>query len=297
MPRTAGAALTILAALLGAPVATAEGVKLRPGPGLYADAKNAALDRPEGVACSATSLVVADTGHGRFVVYELADRLATPKSDFQVPEVPYPIRVRLDAHGEILALDGKSRRIARLTATGAFQGFVGVADEPEPVIRSFAVGADGSLYVLDIAGERVLVTDPAGKVVRRVGLPAECRFPSDVTVDAQGRITVLDSVGARIFAAAAGKTEAVAIGASLKDDLAFATSLGLDAAGHLVVIDQSGGGIVFLSPDGSFRGRQSGMGWTDGLLRWPSSVCSDGRGGLYVADRENNRIAAFTEVP
>jgi len=254
MARTAGAGLTMLAVLLGAPAASAEGVKLRPGPGIYADAKNAPLSLPEGVACAATSLVVADTGHGRFVIYELADRLATPKTDFQVPEVPYPIRVRLDAHGEILALDGKSRRIARLTAAGAFQGFVGVADAPEPVIRSFAVGADGRLYVLD-------------------------------------------SVGARIFAAAAGKAEFVAIGASLKDDLAFATSLGLDSAGHLVVIDQTGGGIVFLSTDGSFRGRQSGMGWTDGLLRWPSSVCSDGRGGLYVADRENDRIAVFTEVP
>ena len=39
------------------------------------------------------------------------------------------------------------------------------------------------------------------------------------------------------------------------------------------------------------------LGWTDGLLRWPSSVCSDGRGGLYVADRENNRIAVFSEMP
>src|SRR5262245_9184036 len=123
MARTVRPGLAALAALLAAAAALAEGVKLRPGPAVYVDSKNAGFSRPEGVACSATSLVVADTGNGRFALFDLADHRATPKSEFQAPEIPYPIRVRLDGHGGMLALDGRSRRIARLTVAGAFQGF------------------------------------------------------------------------------------------------------------------------------------------------------------------------------
>jgi sugar lactone lactonase YvrE len=296
VPRTLALAV-FLGALLASP-ARGEGVKLRPGTSAYADSKGVALARPEGILCTPSAIVAADTGNGRFVVYDVGDRALTPKLEFQVAEVPYPIRIRLDGKGGFFALDGKSRRIVRLGLDGAVKGIVPVdAGGASPIVRSFAVGPDGDLYVLDVAGARVLVMDAAGAPVLQVALPPECRSPSDVAVGPSGRIYVLDGVGSRIFAAAKGETAASPLGASLSEDLAFATSLAADAEGRLFVVDQNGGGIVILGPDGSFRGRQSGMGWTEGLLRWPSSICLDGKGGIAVADRENNRIATFQIAP
>ena len=278
--------------------ARAEGVKLRPGPSAYADSKGAALSRPEGVACTPTAIVAADTGNGRFVVYDVSDHALTPKAEFQVVEIPYPIRVRLDGKGGFLALDGKSRRIGRVGLDGSFKGIVAVdASAPSPIVRSFAVGADGELYVLDIAGARVLVIDAAGAPVRQVSLPAECRTPSDVAVDPSGTIYVLDGTGSRLFSAKKGDSAAAPLGKSLAEDLSFATSLAADSQGRLFVVDQNGGGVVIVGTDGAFRGRQSGIGWTEGLLRWPSSICLDGRGGIAIADRENNRISTFQIAP
>jgi hypothetical protein len=62
------------------------------------------------------------------------------------------------------------------------------------------------------------------------------------------------------------------------------------------VVDQNGSGIVILGLDGSFRGRQLRMGWKDGFLRYPSQLCIDDRGNVFIADRGNNRVDVFTIV-
>jgi hypothetical protein len=296
--RFVSAALLAVASLHGGST-RAEGVRLRPGRGIYLDAKGAPLSKPEGVACTPSSVVVADTGNGRFVTYALSDGDATAQADFRVPEVPVPIRVRLSPSGEILALDGKSLRIARLTTGGEFRGFVRVdsGEGPSPVVRGFDVAADGTLAILDIASRRVFLEDASGKLLRSVALSDACRFPSDVALGPRGTVYVLDAVGAQVYANGKDPAVAAAWGAPLHEDLSFATSLAVDPSGRVFVVDQNGGGIVILGPEGSFRGRQSGFGWTDGLLRWPSSICADGKGGLAVADRENDRVATFAVAP
>ena len=277
----------------------AQGVKLRNGPAITIDSAGASLIAPQGVACGATLLAVADTGNGRFVLYDVGDRVYTPKTQFAVAELGHPIEVQFDPAGNILALDGKSRRIGRVGIDGSFQAYVAVESGggPTPVIRGFAVGKDGSLYVLDLAGGRVLVTSGEGKLVRQVALPAECRAPSGVAVDASGTIFISDAAGPRLYAAAKDQTAVRPITGSLRDDMDFAGALATDGQGRVFVLDTHGGGIVAFGGDGSFRGRQAGHGWLDGQLRWPASLCIGDHGYLAVADRENNRIATFLVAP
>ena len=70
-------------------------------------------------------------------------------------------------------------------------------------------------------------------------------------------------------------------------------ALAVDHLGRLFIVDENGGGIVILGPDGSFQGRQSNMGWKPGSLRYPSGLCVDTAGMMFVADRGNNRIQVF----
>ena len=70
------------------------------------DGKGVGLREPEGVACGPAGLLaVADTGNGRIVLYDMKNDAVVPRADFAVPELPYPIRLQLNANGEILALD------------------------------------------------------------------------------------------------------------------------------------------------------------------------------------------------
>jgi sugar lactone lactonase YvrE len=295
--RSCLATLAVLAAA-GSP-ALGEGVKLRPGPLITNDSTGGALLRPEGVACGAHLLAVADTGNGRFTLYDLADRTVTPRSEFAVPEIPSPVEIHFDPGGAILALDGPSRRIGRVGVDGAFQGFVTLetGGGPAPLVTAFAVGNDGSLYALDIAGGRVLETSGDGKLVRQIALPPECRAPTGIAVDASGRVFVAEASAPRLYAAAKDQTVAAPLTGSLREDMDFTGGVAVDGQGRVLVVDSHGGGIVIFGSDGSFRGRQSGFGWLEGQLRWPASICVGEPGFVAVADRLNNRVSTFVASP
>ncbi len=295
-------AAAVLAALLVAAGSThaAEPMKLKPVASAYADASGAGLKEPEGVGCGGnSSLVVADTGNGRLVRFSYGAESLTPGKEISLPQLPYPVRVQVDPKGAILALDGKLRKIARISASGEFAGYVepsGSSPGRPFVPKSFRVDPSGGLYVLDVSGGSLDVLDPSGAVQRQVPFPAESGFFSDLALGADGTVYLVDSIGRKVYSLPKGGTAIVPLSKSLAEDLDFPSSIEADGMGNLLVVDQDGGGIVILGTDGSFRGRQLSMGWSEGLLRYPSQLCTDGKGGVFVADRGNSRIQFFTEI-
>ncbi len=296
----------ICAALLAVTVA-ASGVgfgagmpKMKPIASGYQDAHGGGLKQPEGVAYDGKSLViVADTGNARLVEYTFTGDALTARAEIALPQLSYPIRLQVDPKGMIYALDGKSRRILRISPSGEFKGYVEPkgTDSAAPLVpRSFRVDRNGTVYILDVLSARVLVLDPDGNVVRAIAFPKEAGFFSDVAVDESGTLFLVDSVGRRVFSAAPDSAAVSPLSPVLKEDLDFPTSVAVDARGNLLVVDQNGGGIVVLGRDGAFRGRQLGMGWKDGLLRYPSQVCAGADGNVFVADRGNNRVQAFRSI-
>jgi len=275
----------------------AEILKMKPIVSGYTDAHGGGLKQPEGVGCDGKSLVVvADTGNGRLVEYKFTGEVLTPIADIALPQLSYPIRVQVDPKGGIHALDGKSRRIVRISPSGEFRGYVEPkdADSAVPMVpRSFRIDRNGIVYILDVLSGRVLLLDPEGKVVRGIAFPKEFGFLSDLDVDDSGTVFVIDSIGRKVFSAPKDAAVLSPIPGNLKEDLDFPTSLAADARGNLLVLDQNGGGVVVLGRDGTFRGRQLGMGWKEGFLRYPSQICVGGDGSVFIADRGNNRVQAF----
>ena len=290
------AALVVLAGPASSPVRAAGPVRLRALPALYEDGKGTGLRTPESVAFDGTKrLAVADNGNGRILLFDLAGDKATPGAEIRIPEIPAPLQARFAPGGGLLVLDGKLKKIARLTAAGQFQGYLAPQNDPAKATlqpRSFRVGADGTVAVLDLAQARVVVLGPDDGVRRQIAFPKDARGLADLAIDAKGRIFALESVGRRVLVARP-EDPAFAPFADLQEQTAFPTALAVDGQGLLAVADQGGGGIVFLGPDGSFRGRQAGPGWKEGLLRSPSGLAAGPPGLLFVADRGNNRVAVF----
>lgn len=289
----------VAAALLGTlSTGAAEVLKLRHAATLLADTEGTPLRWPQGVGCGVPgTILVADSGNGRVLRVEVSGALALVTGVVALPEIAYPVRVDGDASGNLVVLDGKKRALARVGADGSFRGFVDVPrveGAAAPVVRAFALAPGGAIVALDVAGGRVVRLDAAGALERAIDLPAEARGAVDLAVDGRGSIFLLDGVGRRVFVARAGETAFVPLSGSLAEDLDFPGAVDADASGRLLVTDEHGGGVVILGPDGSFRGRQSAHGWKEGLLRYPSDLCSNGRGLLAIADRENQRVQVFT---
>lgn len=286
-------AATILVA--ATPAQSAEQLKFRPMAPIYVDGKGAGMRQPEGVACRGNTLVVADTGNGRLLKYTIAGDSWTPAGEIVLPQLSSPIRVDMNSKGEIFVLDGSSRRIVRVAPTGEYLGYFAPTENIQGTIvpRSLRIGGDDSVYLLDVSGARVLLLEPSGKILREISFPKEYGFLSDLAVDAGGDILMLDSIGKKLFKVPKNAPEPAQLGGSLKEEVYFPTGIATDKQGRIFLVDENGGGIVNLSPDGSFRGRQLSMGWKDGFLRYPAQMCIMENGTAFVADRGNNRVDGF----
>ena len=278
-------------------VQAAEGVKLQGQRAIYQDRKGAALNEPQGVGCGGKSiLAVADSGNGRLLSYTITEDSLIPGPEIRVPQVPYPIQVQITSSGDFLALDGRRRRIARITPTGEFREFVTPRGEVDPgsfIPRSFKIDRQDRIYILDVFQRRVLVLGPEDRLERQIAFPPEAGFMADLDVDSGGTVFALESVGRRLWVARPGEDSFTPLTGSLKEEMAFPTAIAADAHGRVFVLDGNGGGVVIFGSDGSFRGRQLGRGWKEGSLRYPTGLCFDDSDTLFVADRDNNRVQLF----
>ena len=211
----------------------------------------------------------------------------------KLAQVTSPYRVELDPKGGILVLESKGRRLVRLDAKGGFVGNVELKGAPaRSLAGGFKVGAEGNLYVLDVLGPRVLVADAAGTVTRQIELPGKPAQFTDVAVDASGSVYAIDAIAAAVWVAEKSAPAFKPLTGSRKDVMSFPAYMTF-RQGKLYVVDQHGSGVVVLASDGTFQGRQLALGWSEGLVYYPSQICVTA-GDLFVADRGNDRIQVFS---
>jgi hypothetical protein len=279
---------------------SAETIKFRYLQSVYLDERGGSLKQPEGVACDAKSnLVVGDTGNNRLVRYTFQEKSLKAGIEIKIPQLSNPIRVQINSKGEIFALDGKKRRIVRLGPEGAFKGYVDAEGLPSPsafVPRSFKIDVNDHIYLLDIFSERVLMLTPEGQYQGQIQFPKEYGFFSDLAVDSRGNILLVDCIKAAVFSAGKDSNSFSPLAKGLKEYLSFPTGITTDRRGTIYIVDEDGCGIVMLGQDGSFLGRQLSMGRNEGLLYYPTQMCINEKGEVFIADRGNSRIQIFMAV-
>lgn len=288
-------ALPVLA-LAAAEGRAAEQPKFRYQASAYVDEAGKGMREPEGVACGEPNTVlVADTENGRLLRYTFDGEKFNGGQVVALPERAYPMRVQLGPDGSAFYLDGRGRRVFRVSAEGAATA-VGLSGVPAPApgpVRSFRVGGEGELYLLDPNGWRVLVADTSGRYLRHLPLPPEATSAEDLALDSRGTIYVLDGVNGSVYLAPKDGQAFTLFARGLREFLSFSTNLTAEPRGGLYLTDQSGSGVVFLGPDGSFQARHGSFGWKEGLLRHPAQVCASSQGSVVIADRDNSRIQLF----
>ena len=267
---------------------------------IYADDKGIALKQPEGVAYNKSLLIVADTGNGRLLRYTLKEgALEAGATEIKVEQLSYPIKAKINSKGEIYVLDRKQRRIIRMTPEGMFKNYLTPTGLPSPasyVSRSFTIDMNDNIYILDIFSQRVLVLDSEARYQKQIAFPKEYGFFSDVEVDVRGRVLLIDSVNAVVYSAAENSASFSPVTESLKEYVRFPASVTTDSRGRIYLVDRNGGSIIILGQEGSFIGRQSGLGWKEGRLNYPSQMCINNRGEIFIADTNNSRVQMFVTV-
>jgi len=294
--------LIILMLLLSFPLSSfsAEAIRLKYAYTLYDDEKGNGLKEPQGVACGTDSLVVADSGNGRIVLYSLHSGDAKGGKEIKMQQIVYPVRVKISSKGDIFVLDDRSRKVVRLNHEGAFLRYVeleGAPTESMIVPVDIALDNDDNLYVLDVGNGRVLVFGADEKFQRQIEFPKGYGFIAVMAVDPKGAIYLVDSVTATVYSNAQDPSVFSPISSSLKDDLKFAGGMTIDkSTGIIYISDQNSGGIIVVGHDGVLQSRLLDFGWKEGSVRYPTQICLDMSSDLFIADRGNNRIEAFAPL-
>jgi streptogramin lyase len=297
VPRPLISRATLALALLACAGPARAAVSFVHAASVYEDDKRRPLKDVEGVACAGDGrFLVADTGNGRILEYQLAGKEVRGGVEYRIPELPYPTQIQLDAKGGVYVLDRKVQRIGRLDAKGAFFGYVQLKGTlaPEGVIPGgLKVDPSGNLVVLDLASVKVLVADPTGNVLRAVELPRTGTLFTDVALDAAGRLYAVDAKGPSVWVAEKGAAAFKPLVKDLSDSTTFPI-YGTVLGGRLLLVDQHGQGLVVLGLDGAFQGRFLAMGWSEGAVYYPSQLCVTDTGTAILADRGNHRVQVFT---
>ena len=220
--------------------------------------------------------------------------------EIKIAQLSSPVRVQINSKGDIYALDGKNHSIVHLNPDGAFVGILepkGVTAPASFITKSFKIDSNDNIYLLDIAGERVLQLDPTGKLLTQIPFPKNYGFCTDLAVTLGGDILLLDSVNSVIFTAKKDKPVFVPLTKSMRDYMNFATYISTSGSGgEIFLLDQDGGAIVLVGPDGTFQGRRLSLGWKAGLLYYPTQMCMNKNGDVFIADRNNSRVQIFENV-
>jgi PKD repeat protein/sugar lactone lactonase YvrE len=237
---------------------------------------NNRFHRPQGVAVDMNYIYVADTLNHRVQIFNRDTRayVATIGGSFGTGNYrfKYPTDVAVDAAGNIYVADFHNKRVQQYNSSRVYQrtyGTTGVSYlaandrfyHPEGV----AVGPDGSIYIAEGHGMRLVKLDAAGVpqwAVGEAGQPGgdQTRFSflTDVAVSPQGYIFTTEAWG----------------------------SVPWIGGNHRVKIYR---------PDGAFVGSFGGYGSGNYQFIAPYGITIDHTGKVYIADRDNHRVQIYSD--
>lgn len=216
-----------------------------------------------------------------------------------------PVYVAVDSQGQVYVADRQRHRIYVYNSDGRFVREVEPpAEAPFAAPIGVAFDRAGNLLVADASKDNhtVVVLDPQGKLVRRLGKygeePGQFLFPNQAAADSRGRLYVSNGNNGRVDVFGAdGQFVGVLAAGSGKGAVNMPRGIFVDQQERLFVVDSIGSAVQVFDVGGDNPGYLYAIGSEgigNGQMRYPTAVAVDSTGRVYIADRVNQRLQVWT---
>jgi YD repeat-containing protein len=181
-------------------------------------------------------------------------------------------------------------------------GTVGTADGQLKSPGDIAIAANGDLFVVDRANNRVERFNQEGKFVSKFGslgsAPGQFNRPCSIAIDASGNLWVADANNNRIEKFNEKGEFLKAVGSAGTGNAQFKEPEGItvDAKGNVYVADTYNARIQKLNSAGEFLSKFGSSGTGNGQFNQVNSIDVGPGGKIWAADWGLNRITQFNEA-
>ncbi len=280
---------------------------------------NAHLNSPEGVGVDSKYIYVADSDNDRVqvfdkITYVYVATIGAGEWGQDNTHFNHPTDVIIDSHDHIYVADAYNKRVQQYDQNRVYvrtYGTTGVSYVTDGYHYYFpkgvAVAQDGSIYIVEERGHRLVKLDASGEPQWTVGEPGQAGSdhshffgPVDVAVDPQGRVYVAESWGnnrVQVFDSDGHYVGTVNKGWGTGDGyLRHPDGLGIDRNGTVYVADTANHRVEIFDAQWHFIasiGETNVPGSDNNHFNEPDDVAVDSRGFIYVADKGNNRVQVF----
>lgn len=208
-----------------------------------------------------------------------------------------PIDVAIDDDGNVYVTDSKAGEVFCYSPRGDLVRRFGSGLE-RPAGIAFHRGRE-TLYVVDTAGQKVVIFDKSGRITGTFGSrgegDGEFNFPTNIFIDSEGMVYVTDSMNFRVQVFDGDGRFAWKFG-KLGDgtgDFSRPKGVAVDSDGNVYVVDALFDAVQIFDTQGRLLLSFGRPGHEPAQFWLPSGITIDGRNMIYVADSYNGRVQVF----
>ena len=259
------------------------------------------MHEPIGVAVDGEGRTfVADAGNARVLAFEDDGRLATTWGRHGEGNGRFgQLRDIAWSTNGLWVVDDGLEKIERFDRDGRFQMAVLCADIGVLAPAGIGAGVDGSVWVADGLGDRVVEVTRSGAVRRRWGRSGDAAGtlsgPVDVALAADGSIVVLEAYRWQRFTADGVWLQSRGTSGRQIGQFQHAWSVAIEPGGGWVISDRTLHRLTRVDARGVAQDFVGGPGDDLGRLLDPRGVAVDGAGAVVVADLGNGRVQRLVD--
>ena len=257
--------------------------------------------KPYGIAVSRVGRVyVTDTVARRVFVFDPEAKTVSFLGETGTARLTKPIGVAVDGDDHVFVADASANRVFGYGLDGHLLIAIGREGEFDNPSGLAVDRTRNLLYVADAKKHQVLCYStkdgsPVRTIGHRGGAPGEFNFPTNLFVDARGRLYVTDTMNFRIqvFDAAGAFINEFGTQGDTPGSLNRPKGVGVDSEGHIYVVDSSFNNFQTFDAEGQLLLFVGSIGRGPGEFFLPAGLYVDDRDLIYVADQGNARVQVF----